>query len=430
VRISAQSPGDDSLSSKMRAPPSEVVTRHRCSVELPRTNLGRDLAREDVPRSSSNSVSARMKRALSEYRTGTVVCVALDSLFSCAQMTIRKALQAQPKYLALLEAYILVSLIGFLDSINGWDISLFLFYAAPIVFVAWYCERVSAIICAVVCGLVWFWANYDTQPYAAFHAYVWAAFNRTMYFLFVAIGGSAMRREREASRSRLEAMIRARELEQEIVRVSEEEQMRIGQDLHDGLCQELLAIDCAAACLKADLEAKALPEAQTAGELQQMLRDAAIGARDLARGIFPVQMDSEGLLAALEDLVAKAGRLPGLEITFEADGDVGIHDPQAAMHLYRIAQQALSNALAHANAKRITIGLRREGTHVIMTAIDDGSGLSESQSSSRGIGLRTMQYRARLIGAELVLESAPNEGTEVRCVIPIPPCHEHPTPRQ
>ena len=106
------------------------------------------------------------------------------------------------------------------------------------------------------------------------------------YFLFVAIGGAAMKAQREEMRARLEAMVRARELEQEIVRVSEHEQMRIGQDLHDGLCQNLVAIDCALACLKSDLEGKRLPETEAAEVIRRMLKEAFVEARSLARGIF------------------------------------------------------------------------------------------------------------------------------------------------
>src|SRR4051812_28669779 len=99
-------------------------------------------------------------------------------------------LESLPRAVVLGGSLILVFVIGFLDAINGWDISLFLFYALPILLVAWSAGRRPAMACALLCGLAWFWANYETQPYSAFRGYVWAAFNRTMYFLFVAIGGA------------------------------------------------------------------------------------------------------------------------------------------------------------------------------------------------------------------------------------------------
>lgn len=336
-------------------------------------------------------------------------------------MSLSNALHKQPKALLFIESLLLVALIAKLDALGGWDVSMFLFYAVPILFVAWFGDRRLAILCAVACGVAWYLAKLDAHRYTTTYAYAWAAFNRMAYFMFVAIGGTAMKRQREEFRARTEALVRARELEQEIVRVSEREQMRIGQDLHDGLCQNLVAIDCAAACLKADLEAKVLlPEAETAEAIQKLLREAVVEARDLARGIFPVQMDSEGLPAALEELATKSNRLPQVTVTFHVEGEAGIEDPQVSMHLYRIAQQALNNALSHAQSSRISLRLAREGSRVVMTISDDGCGFAQSQSTSRGMGLRTMNYRARLIGAELVVESAPNVGTEIHCTLNLP----------
>jgi len=357
-----------------------------------------------------------------------MICAVSHSLVTCLKMKLSETLQGQSKVVLIVEALVLVTIIGVLDSISGWDISLFLFYAIPILLVAWFGDRRLAVFCAVACGSAWLWANRNTHPYATTYGYLWAGVNRITYFVLVAFGGAAMKRQREDFRGRMEALDRARELEREIVRVSEHEQMRIGQDLHDGLCQTLLGIDCVAACLKADLEAGLRPEAKTAGIIQELLQEAATEARDLARGIFPVQMDTHGLAAALDDLVTTTNRTSNVTVTFESHGDVAVEEPQQAMHLYRIAQQALNNALSHANAKRITIALDRHAADLIMTISDDGRGLPESQISSRGIGLRTMQYRARLIDAHLFLESAPNGGTRVRCIVPIPPCRERPQP--
>lgn len=341
-------------------------------------------------------------------------------------MKFSEALRTQSKALLFGEAMVLTALIGILDSLGGWDFSMFLFYAIPIMLVGWFGNRHLAIACAIICGGVWFLAKLDTHPYGTPHAYVWATFSRVVYFLFVAIGGTAIRAHREETRARLEALLRARELEQEIVRISEHEQMRIGQDLHDGLCQNLVAIDCAAACLRADLEAQSLPEARAAEAIQKLLRDAVVEARDLARGIFPVQMDAEGLPAALEELVGTINRSPRVSVALEVRGEVRIEDPQTGMHLYRIAQQALSNALAHAHAGRVSIRLTQAGTSLSMAIVDDGCGFAaQSESATRGIGLRTMRYRAKLIGAELAVQSSPTAGTEIYCTLTFPNVHNN-----
>jgi signal transduction histidine kinase len=267
---------------------------------------------------------------------------------------------------------------------------------------------------------VWFFANNDTQNYRSPGAFMLAAVNRVAYFAFVAIGGTAMRQQREEMRARMEALMRTRELEQEIVRVGEREQMRIGQDLHDGLCQSLVAIDCAAECLRADLEARAVPEAKAAGGIQRMLKDAVIEARNIARGVFPVQMDSAGLPVALQELADRTSRLRQIPSSLTVSGDVRVDDPQTAMHLYRIAQQALNNALQHSSASQIVIGLTREGRTLNMTVSDNGWGFDEKKAPSRGMGLQTMRYRARQIGAELEVNARPGRGTQIRCTLPLP----------
>lgn len=335
-------------------------------------------------------------------------------------MTFRAAFLAQPKPLIYAEALVITLAIGWLDYITDWELSLFVFYAVPILMVVWLGDKRAGFVFAIVCAVVWHFANTDMQPYKTTIGYILAVLNRLAFFIFVAIGGTAMRVQREETRARLEAMTRARELEQEIVRVSEREQMRIGQDLHDGLCQNLVAIDCAAACLKADLDAQANPQAKAASLIQRMLKDAVVEARSLARGIFPVQVDAEGLAAALEELAATSNQLRQASVTVATHGNIHIADPQVAMHLYRIAREALSNALRHAQADHVTINLRRDGSRLVMTIADDGCGFAPDCPNKTGMGLQTMRYRAQLIGAGLEVLSESTGGSIVRCTVEMP----------
>jgi len=334
-------------------------------------------------------------------------------------MSIADALRRQPKVLVFFEALLIVLVIGALDSLGGWDVSMFLFYAFPILLVVWFSDRRWAIVCAITCGIVWFFAKKTSHPYGTVEAYAWATFNRLAYFLFVAIGGAAMKAQREEMGARMEAMLRARELEQEIVRVSEHEQMRIGQDLHDGLCQNLAAIDCAAACLRFDLENKKLPEAEAVDVIQRMLKEALLEARSLARGIFPVQMDAHGLPAALHELVTMTNRLRQVTVALDVESDVEVDDPETAMHLYRIAQQALNNAIQHAQPSLVTIALCCADGRGDLSIVDDGRGFSGQSASSQGMGLRTMQYRARLIHGELAVDTLLGRGTTISCSFPL-----------
>jgi len=328
-------------------------------------------------------------------------------------------LSAQPKALVFVECMLLTLLIGYVDYVTPWQWTMSVFYAPPILLTVWYGPRKLSLVVAVFCALMWFIAGIGQHPFLSNHAYIWVAFNRLVYFLFVAIGGMALKSQRDAIRARLEAMTRARALEQEIVRVSEREQMRIGQDLHDGLCQDLAAIDCAAACLKSDLEQRAVPEAEAAGNIQKLLQDAIIEARNLARGISPVHMDAENLPAALEDLVASANRANSANITFALRGLITIGDTQTAIHLYRIAQEALRNAVRHSGAKNVAVELREEGQQYTLSVTDDGCGFNGSPPSSTSMGLGTIRYRARLLGATCDIQNQPGGGALVRCSLPL-----------
>jgi signal transduction histidine kinase len=195
--------------------------------------------------------------------------------------------------------------------------------------------------------------------------------------------------------------------------------MRIGQDLHDGVCQTLAALDCAAQCLKMDLETEGSPQVKLAAEIQKRLSAATLEARNLARGIYPVSMEMDGLSLALHELVMTTNTLFHAKIVFESDEDIVVKDAEVAMHLYRITQEALSNAMRHANASHVNVRLTREARRLTISVADDGCG-SAIQGRPDGMGWRTMSYRARLIGAELKMETRPAAGTTVRCSLPMP----------
>lgn len=309
----------------------------------------------------------------------------------------------------------LVLCIGWLDKSTGWEWSLFVFYALPILLVVWYGDRFTALLFALVCTGVWWWANVGQHPYSTDWGYAVATLSRLAYFLFVAIGGAALRHERDVDKQRVKALEHARELEKDIVRISEEEQRRIGQELHDGLCQYLAGIKCAVGILRNHCEKKGKPETAKLREIELMLKDGVTQARDLARGVFPVMADELGFAAAVEELTRNAGRMYGREVEFEMQGDVSVHHPESAMHLYRISQEALSNAMRHASASRISMQLSGDAKSVTLIVDDDGCGMDGSCAGKGGMGLRTLQYRARSLGAELSVNSRPGGGTRVRC---------------
>ena len=332
----------------------------------------------------------------------------------------RASFAAQPRWLILAEMMSLTAAVGIADYLTAWEVSLFAFYGVPIFGAAWLSSRRAGFGIALLSGIVWFAANLNDHPYLTREGYAWAAINRLFYFGFVAAGSAAMRHQREESLARIAALTRARDLELEIVRAGEREQIRIGQELHDGVCQNLAAIDCATECLREELETARLPQSAMAGKIQQYLKETIVEARNLARGIFPIQVESDGLASALNELATKANFIREGAVQFECSGDVSIADPQMALHLYRIAQEAMSNAARHANATRTILRLSQSGPLLTLAISDNGDGFDVASNATEGIGLRTMQYRAQLIGATLSMTSQPGRGTTVECVLPLP----------
>jgi signal transduction histidine kinase len=335
-------------------------------------------------------------------------------------------IEQQSKRTQAIEALVMLAMLGTLDYVTGQGLSVSLLYSILVFIVAWFGERKFALIFATLCAVSWWWANMDVHPYGGRWGYAWATASRLASFIFVAVGSSALRSKQESDRQRIEALERAKALESEIARISEHEQRRIGQDLHDGICQVMAAIRCSASSVRDDLQAKGLPEAAASAEIADMLGAALIEIRQLARGIFPVQMEAAGLAAVLDELVETTRRLQRVPVFFETQGEVKVSSPEVAMHLYRIAQEALNNAIKHSGAKRISVALTEARGMLKMTVTDDGGGFDTRSDSKDGMGLNTMRYRAQLIGAELNISGGPG-GVTVTCLLPIAniPAHPH-----
>jgi signal transduction histidine kinase len=274
---------------------------------------------------------------------------------------------------------------------------------------------------ALLASITWWWADVQSgHPYLQNWLEGWEVFVRCGFFVITAIGTSAVRQQRDASASRIALLEYSQRLEREIIGISEREQERIGQDLHDGICQYLAALSCSAASLKSDLEGHHLAaESKVADELAGFLRDAVIQIRNLARGLVPVQMDEAGLASALEELTASATRLLGIRCVYESAGTPLIRDNAVAMHLYRIAQEAINNATKHGKAANVRVSLIADEKATTLRIADDGSGISKTATESDGMGLGLMLYRARLVGGELNIESPNTGGTIVSCGIPL-----------
>jgi len=209
-----------------------------------------------------------------------------------------------------------------------------------------------------------------------------------------------------------------RRLEGEILEISDREQRRMGQDLHDGLCQHLAALSLMAKAIATRLRKEKQSEAEEIDQVSTLLTDAVGQTRALARGLHPVEVDSNGLMSALQEL---ASSVNGPMVTrFECSRPVAIEDNAIALNLYRIAQEAFGNAVKHSHGKRVDIQLASRRGEIVLSVRDDGAGTPRSLATSQGMGLHIMNYRARMIGASLKVAARRKGGTCVACSIPAP----------
>lgn len=205
-------------------------------------------------------------------------------------------------------------------------------------------------------------------------------------------------------------------LEKEILEISDLEQRRIGQGLHDGLCQELAGIELMSETLARKLEKQSNAAAAQAQRITEHLREAIAQTRRLARGLSPVSIETNGLMSALQELVAAVAKLFNLECRFQCGEPVLVRDNAAATHLYRIAQEAMNNAVRHGKAKTVVVTLTRQRNETRLIVTDDGVGFSQQPKNDSGMGLQIMKYRAGMIGASLEVQSTNGHGTTVVCV--------------
>ena len=209
-------------------------------------------------------------------------------------------------------------------------------------------------------------------------------------------------------------IIERQRLEREILEVSEREQCRLGQDLHDGLGQELAGIALLGNTLAKDLSAESHLLAGDAAKISTYIRATIGSARRLAKGLYPVELNRHGLLLALEDLANQTSQRLGIGCELRQHGQAPKLAKSAEIHLYRIVQECIGNAIKHGQAHSIIIeSLPGDGVHTF-TVTDDGLGFKKPAGGS-GMGLHLMDYRARVIGAKIGVKNLAAGGCRVTC---------------
>jgi len=206
-----------------------------------------------------------------------------------------------------------------------------------------------------------------------------------------------------------------RRLESEIQEISEREQRRLGQDLHDGLGQSMTGIACLAKVLQQRLRDKDCAEAEAAGNIASLINDALAQTRRISRGLCPVVLDDNDIEAAMEQLAENLRAMFSVNCELQCDPEIKIPDNTIAVHLYRIAQEAATNAVKHGRAKNIELNFIAAKSRLLLRIKDDGQGFPPDYGKGKGMGLRVMHHRARIIGASLSIRQAKEGGIVVTC---------------
>ena len=203
-----------------------------------------------------------------------------------------------------------------------------------------------------------------------------------------------------------------------VLEISEHERQRIGRDLHDGLGQHLHGVSFLAALLEKDLREDRSRHALEARQLKEYILDSLELMRGLAHGLQPVDSNPEGLMAGLNDLAKRTRKLFRIDCRFDCPADVLVERHGAAIHLYRIAQEALNNAVKHGKATRVNIKLGVEPRRIILRVCDNGTGIRLANRNGQGMGLQIMRYRADALNGLLLMKRKPAGGTEMLCSVP------------
>jgi signal transduction histidine kinase len=334
--------------------------------------------------------------------------------------------RSQPWLIAI--SFVLLVIVGIADYITGFERSLLVFYLLPVSLAGWFVSWRFAVIICLLSVAVWIGGDIAAGAvYSSSFVPFWNATMAVAFFLVVIWLLQKLRslldelenriRQRTAA---LRHEMKARErLEKEVTEAAERESHRIGHELHDSLCQHLTAISLALQVLRGKLATESSSRSKDVDQAVNLVEQGIDLTRKIAKGLFPLELEGEGLAAALLELSTATARNHNLACEFKCDPSVRLSDSTTATHLYRIAQEAVTNAIKHGHVSRIAIEFARREAGRTLSIRDDGIGLPAPLPESRGIGLRIMSSRAGMIGGRLSVKNCAEGGTIVTCDLPL-----------
>ncbi len=319
--------------------------------------------------------------------------------------------------------------VGCLDYATGPHVSFSEFYLLPLALAAWWVGVRFALFIAVLSVALWVAPNAVNTGFEHVNTSIvsWAVAQLISFAVVVAvltrlrILQSTLEQRAIERAEQLTREVRERQrLQHDLLDISEKEQRRIGQDLHDGLCQHLAGTALTCQALREELAMNGHEEAATAQKIVDLIEEGVILSRQSAKGLHPTEMGGEGLMVELEEFAAATSRLFDVPCRFDCDSPVLIANREAGEHMYRIAQEAVRNAVKHARARTIVISLNTLEDGLELKVEDDGIGFSpKTHMAATGMGLRIMPYRAHIIGAQFAVRLREGGGTAVICKLPV-----------
>ncbi|HTS17977.1 MAG TPA: sensor histidine kinase [Verrucomicrobiae bacterium] len=301
------------------------------------------------------------------------------------------------------------AIVGVIDYLLGPDAQVPILYVLVALLVSWLADTAHGVFVAAGAGVVSFVAN--LYPPVTSSEMLTASWNSAMNFgvlLAVCFLVSGVKK----------ANAKRRQLERQVLEMSDQERRRIAQDLHDGLCQHLAATEFASQLLTDKLAHESLPEAADARQIVGFIQRAMTQAREIAHGLHPIEIGPGGLIASIDDLCASIREVYRIECEVQGNWIADLFGDTEATHVYRIVQEAVANAIKHGKPSRILIELCADDEGIILAVHDNGLGLPKQMQHTRGLGIGTMSYRASVIGANLTVRPNPRGGTTVLLSLP------------
>jgi signal transduction histidine kinase len=321
----------------------------------------------------------------------------------------------------------LVVVVGIADYLTGFEVSLLIFYFIPVCIAVAGIGWRTGLVTAVASVATWIAADYLAgAEYRHVFVLVWnALIALSAYCVVVWLFSNliSMHREmeeriRQRTAALTEEIAERERLEKAVLEISERERRSIGHDLHDGLGQHLTGTALIGKALVARLREDRTNAAAEVERVVTLVERGIEQSRALAKGLLLAEIERDGLADALQELALSTRMQFNVACDYTQEGEPALEENGSANHLYRIAHEAVRNAIRHGRAKHIGVRLSAREGNLEMEVRDDGIGLPPAQQRTDGLGLRIMAHRASMIGASLVVERVPEGGTRVVCRIP------------